>query len=396
MKLGDIIDLEMLQDIQESFSKATGFASIIVDYKGQPLIEYSCFSAFCNKLREDKCYLDRCLRSDAHGSLEAFRRAEVYIYKCHAGLVDFAIPIMVDGEYVASMMCGQVLAEDSDSFDCILEPENEFKDDKELNELYNKINVVSSDKIRQAANLMFVTLNYIVEQHILSKKNANLLGLEKEIEDLEKKFKEFEIKYYHSQINPHFLLNVLNIASRQAYLEDAQKTQQILFSVADIYRNSLRDSSFLIPLNEELNNVNNYIFIQKIRFSDKLSYEVFVEDEILEYSIPSMSLQVLVENAVTHGLEPKDELGFIKVVAKKENEFMNFAITNNGLKINKSILQKLNSIMDTQPIKREVLSTGIYNMHKRLEYFYNDKYDLSFKNTDKGVVVSLKIPLIKY
>jgi ligand-binding sensor protein len=108
MKLEEIINLESLQKLQDYFAEATGLAAITVDYQGNPLLRYSSFSTFCSVMRKDPDFYKKCIRSDAYASLEAVRNGTPCIHRCHAGLIDFAIPVTVNGEYVASMMCGQI------------------------------------------------------------------------------------------------------------------------------------------------------------------------------------------------------------------------------------------------------------------------------------------------
>jgi len=187
MKLDDIIDLKVLQKIQDYFSRATGFAAVTVDYRGRPLLEYSWFCKFCTILRKDPILNEKCCQSDAHGSLEAVRRNGIYIYKCHAGLIDIAIPIIVEGEYLASMLCGQVRAEESTEFkDDIISPtHNLFAENPELEDEYNRIITVPDDRIEGTANLLNITMKYIVDQYLLNQRNMKLLQDRMECVDME-------------------------------------------------------------------------------------------------------------------------------------------------------------------------------------------------------------------
>jgi len=204
MKLDDIIDLKVLQKIQDYFSTATGFAAVTVDYRGRPLLEYSWFCKFCTRLRKDPVLNEKCCQSDAHGSLEAVRRNGIYIYKCHAGLIDIAIPIIVEGVYVASMLCGQVRAEESTIFkDDIISPtHNLFADNPGLEDEFNRIITVPDDRIEGTAKLLNITLKYIVDQYLLNQRNMKLLQDRMERADMERQIKDLEFKNYHPQINP--------------------------------------------------------------------------------------------------------------------------------------------------------------------------------------------------
>ena len=203
MKLDDIIDLKVLQKIQDYFSRATGFAAVTVDYRGRPLLEYSWFCKFCTILRKDPILNEKCCQSDAHGSLEAVRRNGIYIYKCHAGLIDIAIPIIVEGEYLASMLCGQVRAEESTVFkDDIISPtHNLLAENPELEDEYNRIITVPDDRIEGTANLLNITMKYIVDQYLLNQRNMKLLQDRMERVDMEKLTKDMEFKNYHPQVN---------------------------------------------------------------------------------------------------------------------------------------------------------------------------------------------------
>ena len=92
-KLSDFIDLDLLQNIQDNCSKAMGLAFITVDYKGIPITKYSGFTSHCMLGRQAKGFAEMCEQCDAHGGLHAAITGQPYIYRCHADLVDFAVPI---------------------------------------------------------------------------------------------------------------------------------------------------------------------------------------------------------------------------------------------------------------------------------------------------------------
>ena len=139
--LNDIIDVNVLQEIQDGFAESTGFAAVTVDYTGKPVTKYSKFSDFCMLVRQQGKCLQDCHKSDAHGGLEAARRGTPYIYRCHSGLVDFAIPIIAIGQYLGSIMAGQtkVKEKDIDELDDIMKLTKGLLDIPNINEAYKKI-----------------------------------------------------------------------------------------------------------------------------------------------------------------------------------------------------------------------------------------------------------------
>ena len=157
LKITDIIDVEVLQKIQDSFSDATGFATITVDYKGNPITEYSNFSGYCTKVREDAKCLECCYRSDAHGGIESARSGKPSIYICHGGLVDLAVPIMVKGNYLGAIMSGQIRIDEEGMKKLPLGSVSELTDfsgNPELQKLYDQTMVTTLKQVHAAADLL--------------------------------------------------------------------------------------------------------------------------------------------------------------------------------------------------------------------------------------------------
>lgn len=381
MKLSDIVDLSALQQIQDSFSRATGFGAITSDYRGKPVLEYSCFSPFCQRLREDSRYNELCSQSDAHGSLESARTNSVCIYRCHAGLVDIAIPIIIEGEYVGSMLCGQVVVEKPQdvSMEFMRRSGSIFSDTPELVDMYNNIPVVSYDKIAETANLLKYVLRHIVERYLHSKENSKLLLEQKKKSELLKHYRDMEVKYYHSQIYPHFLFNALNMVSRQAYMEGAERTQEIVYALADICRNSLVNVGMLTTIEQEFSTLSSYMYIQQLRFGEQMGFRIDAPEDMRQCMIPSLLLYTFVENAVRHGLEPKEDLGTVELRCYIKEDRLFFEISDNGRGIPESYLEILNSADFLTTTPPQFKGTGIFNAGKRLQHFFRPILLLSFQ-----------------
>ena len=123
-------------------------------------------------------------------------------------IFDFAIPIIVDGEYIASMLCGQTKV---DSFeakdintDLIKLSDDIFTEIPELRQLYDEIPTLPFNRIREAAHLFYLMINYTIEKYLLNQKNIKLLKAQKEKITLEKQYNDLEMLLHHSQVTPHF------------------------------------------------------------------------------------------------------------------------------------------------------------------------------------------------
>lgn len=402
--INECIDVDVLQEIQDKFSEATGFAAVTVDYMGRPITKYSNFSKFCTLFRKHEGCNEACLRSDAHGGIEAARSGKPYVYKCHAGLIDFAIPIIIRGQYLGAILAGQVKIKNEDQvhLDHIAAKDSlSWKEDEKLVEAYESIKPISYKKLVAAADMMFAISNYFVEKGIvhliqdeLNKKNLELMKEMKLRAELEKSLKVSEIKSLQSQMNPHFLFNVLNTIARLALLENAFSTQEIVFSFSELLRYTLKkNSTHLVCLKDEIQYIQNYLKIQAMRLGKRLKYHIEVEDEINNMMIPFMLLQPIVENAIHHGIEKKKEGGMIKLSIYKLNNTVVIKIKDNGVGMSK---EKLRGILNENKKDEDSRSTGIglNNLNKRLYYYFEENYILDIHSDfKKGTTVKMQIPI---
>lgn len=172
LQLDYIINVDNFQSIQDTMSLATGMAMITVDYKGMPITTHSKCSSFCEEIRKNPQYNHLCYKCDSRGGLEATRLMAPYIYKCHVGIVDVAIPISVEGHYIGAIMAGQVLLEEQDN-QWMLEqivaenPVTKAQIMEELEEAYDQIPKMSYEKVKAVADMIFQISNYIVEEALL-------------------------------------------------------------------------------------------------------------------------------------------------------------------------------------------------------------------------------------
>lgn len=167
-KLGQILDLKKWQHLQDSLAKVTGPAIITVDFKGVPITEHSGRQPFCSYVRSKPELCGFCQKCDSHGGLEAVRLGKPYIYLCHCNIVDIAIPIIVDRQYIGAVMAGQIkLKEKSEeeTLETILHSPLASTGSKEpLLQLYNEIPSMPLEKLSASVDMLSNVCNYIVEE----------------------------------------------------------------------------------------------------------------------------------------------------------------------------------------------------------------------------------------
>ncbi|NDL67009.1 PocR ligand-binding domain-containing protein [Anaerotalea alkaliphila] len=162
-----LLDLEKWQHIQDSLSQVTRLALITVDYKGVPVTRHSGCSTFCDTVRKDPVLAAHCRKCDSRGGLEAVRTGSPYIYLCHYGIVDVAVPITVDDNYIGAVMAGQVLLAEEDGpphLERILSPSPL---QEELVPVRSSLPVLPYGEIQSIAKMLFQLSNYIVEEAIV-------------------------------------------------------------------------------------------------------------------------------------------------------------------------------------------------------------------------------------
>ncbi len=153
LKIGNLLDLKHLQSVLEGFSEATGLATVAVDARGLPVTEPCAFTDFCKAVRSDPARSKLCRGCDAHGGLQAAISGAPHVYRCHAGLVDFTIPVMADDTYVGAIACGQVRLPEGEQ-PAFITPPDLWDADRQIASLYEQVPVASRSKITAAARTL--------------------------------------------------------------------------------------------------------------------------------------------------------------------------------------------------------------------------------------------------
>ncbi len=207
--------------------------------------------------------------------------------------------------------------------------------------------------------------------------------------------KEAQLKYLQSQINPHFLFNSLNAGAQLAMMEDAEKTSIFVEKMADFFRYNVKKGSEDATLQEEVEAVENYIYILNVRFSGDIHYTTDVDDSVLACRIPSMILQPIVENAVTHGIRNIDWEGRIHLCIRQKEEYIEISVKDNGKGISQErIRQILNGEITSKEEAGDSTGVGMNNVISRLELYYGEKGLLSIRSEGEnlGTEVIIRIP----
>ncbi|SHN30401.1 sensor histidine kinase [Gracilibacillus kekensis] len=221
------------------------------------------------------------------------------------------------------------------------------------------------------------------------------------VSDIEEKarlaqlLKEMELKSLQNQINPHFLFNTLNTISKTSYIEGAERTSDLISSVSALLRYNIGDLERDTTLKDEVMIVNEYFFIQKTRFGDRVTFHQEIEEDCLSVAIPCLTLQPIIENAFMHGIEEMAEGAEITLRIYREQDDVYIEIVDNGVGMEQQAIDRLmNDENESTQKGNKGHSTGIgmRNVIDRLNLFNKDAQISIFSQMGKGTKVMIKLP----
>ncbi|MEG2053514.1 MAG: sensor histidine kinase [Oscillospiraceae bacterium] len=238
-----------------------------------------------------------------------------------------------------------------------------------------------------------------MRQHIQTLNERNAMAHQLHIKDLEAAetdnlLQEAQMQMLRNQINPHFLFNTLNTISRTARMEHAEKSETLILSLSHLFRYSLKTDDLKVPLEREINIINDYITIQQTRFGSRVGMQwVIAPDvDIANECIPPFTFQPLVENAIIHGLEKKIEGGRVRIRIQHSADKLIIIVSDNGVGMDKKAIAGLTQ---KKPPAENGHHTGIgvANVAERLHMLYAD---CEFKVRSKlGLGTSITIKMNK-
>lgn len=222
--------------------------------------------------------------------------------------------------------------------------------------------------------------------------NQMVKDLKRYLEDRvqqQKDLNETTLRLYQTQLNPHFLYNTLDTIKWSAKIHQIPEIAVLAENLAVILRKSISSKPF-IRLREELDTIESYIKIQKIRFAGRFLYETEIPDVLEDCMIPKMILQPLVENAIIHGLDGCEN-GYICIYAAQKDGILRISVTDDGCGMGQEMLDWINS---PDPIKRDG-HLGLYNVIRILKLYYGEEYGMQAESDAEGTTVTLTLPAQK-
>lgn len=270
-----------------------------------------------------------------------------------------------------------------------------------LNKLIKNINS-ENRQIRHTANNEIGSIASHINEMLNNISDLNNKNIESQarLYEMELTKKETQIYAYQSQINPHFLYNMLQCMRGISLLNNMREIANICTYMADLFRYSIKGQNY-VTLKEELDIIDKYLYMISVRYQNKITYKISVDEALYNCSIPKMILQPIVENSIFHGLEPKASDGLLEISAFSPGDTLKIVVQDNGVGIGKDTLNSLiNSLMDNSQkdfysnVKQEK-GIGIININNKIKLFEGNEYGIEIES-EAGrtiVVINLKYQL---
>ncbi len=213
--------------------------------------------------------------------------------------------------------------------------------------------------------------------------------------EIEKQLETMNLELLKSQINPHFLFNTLNVIAGTANLEDAHTTEQMIEALSSLFRYNLKNQAKETLLSQELKISRDYMYLQKMRFGNRLEFEI--ESDVDENSVivPTFTFQPLLENCVIHGISPKVDGGKVYVRVQHSDNWLNIEIGDTGVGISDDkLLEIRKSISEGGNLTKNdgAVGIGIGNISRRIKAMYESaSFEIDSK-LGEGTVITINIP----
>ena len=226
-------------------------------------------------------------------------------------------------------------------------------------------------------NMMTTEIKHLMEQNVADQRQK----------------RKSELMALQAQINPHFLYNTLDSIIWMAEWGKNKEVVLMTSSLAKLLRQSISNQNELVRVEDEVAYTTSYLTIQKMRYKDKLEYEILVDPEILNYKVAKLILQPLVENAIYHGIKYKEGKGKVLVEGFLRDEELILRITDDGIGMSEEKMAHLFEKRETDSRKNSV---GVLNVHERIRLYYGKDYGLTFESAEgEGTKVEIHIPYEK-
>jgi two-component system sensor histidine kinase YesM len=202
-----------------------------------------------------------------------------------------------------------------------------------------------------------------------------------------------EMKALQAQINPHFLYNTLDSIIWMAEGKKSEEVVVMVAALAKLFRLSISKGQEIITIANEIEHIKSYLTIQKMRYKDKLDFEIDVDEQILSNKVIKIILQPLVENSIYHGIKNNTSVGVVRITGKLVNNRVLLQVFDNGIGMTEEQLRNL-----FQPTEKSLTGNGIgvNNVNQRIQLYYGEQYGITYESKlGEGTTANIWLPVLE-
>lgn len=253
-------------------------------------------------------------------------------------------------------------------------------DETQLRHLDHRVEVTGQDEIARLGR----SFNSLMDKLAVSIENEYDTTLQQ---------KDAEIRALQAQMNPHFLYNVLQSMASMATLHHVPELATMATALGSTMRYNISGTGPLITLRDEIAHVENYLTIQKLRFGDRLQYDINVPEYVMDFSVPRVSVQPMAENSILHGFENQNRTGNISINSWQDEQLLIIEVADDGQGMSEDALNQLRASLSSNAKCEGQNGIGLRNLNSRLSLLYGSHSSLSIDSEEGvGTIVRITIP----
>ena len=391
-KISDQVNIELIQSIQDKCSKAMGLAFVTVDYRGRPITKYSGFTDHCALGRELQGFSEMCEQCDAHGGLHSAITGQPYIYRCHADLVDFAVPLILNDNYLGSVMGGQVRLADAEEreLEHIL-PRANWNKNEAMAAAYGRLREMTYDNLLASVQVVRDMILYALQdqrgQTDRQEGGEQEQSEERAGRDQSARGQERGVLWQQEGSDQFFF--IMNLITQLAYQEGADRTGAVALDFADIIRYTSDAERKLSVLGEELNYVEAFLRIQKAWWGEMLSYSLSVPRQYWGVNCPFLIFRPIID-VTLQSFKSEDGRRKIDIFAEENGKDLLVLVQANSESVGPEEMEN----RADEYLSRE--HSSLRDLNRSLKRVMGKRCDLSIGHRgdgQPGYAVRLKLPL---
>jgi len=386
MSLEGLLGQEYLTDLRKNLTDATGISFVIIDYRGNPVIDYDYDTMFCSSFESQDLFYKEVQVAYAMAAAKSAIQSIPYVFHCPSGFINMAIPFIVKNHYLGAFIGGPIICTDnSRDFESI--PATITAQEYNM----NAMPAFEADRIRAIAGLVYRISTEIGEKyaglidHARFRHNVvHYDAVRKRNAELEERVADLEFANLRIKFPPQLFLNLMTSLSNLAIIENAEKTETLVSEFSSILRFYLQESSDWITVERELSLTERYLDVLRLQFENIFEYRINCQEILKLQQIPSYTLIPFIVLMVDHFLSARTDGGRLYVDVEQEGQMCRISMQMDGNEPESG--SKFGIIADLPSIKEQ-----IENNRRRLRYIYGS--DFSIQADHQRTII--EIPMIQ-